>query len=883
MVRRRRLRLQPAVVPTASHSANRYPRTVPRSRLVRILLVGVAVVVVLALVLVAAAAVVVRRPLPTHAGALDLPGLTAEVTVLRDARGVPTIYAETPEDLFRAQGFVHAQDRFFEMDYRRHVTAGRLSELVGSNEDALAADVVIRTFGWREIARAEWDLIDPTTRSYLEAYADGVNAYIGGRSASALGVEYTVLGTQVDVAHPEPWDPIDSIAWLKAMAWDLRQNFDSELERAVAYVALRDVDLVEELFPRYPYDRNAPIIPADDADGEQVASRASFDLGGADLEHALESARAALEAVPRLVGGVDGVGSNSWVVSGEHTATGAPLLANDPHLALSAPGIWSQVGLHCADVGPQCPFSVSGFGFAGFPGVIIGRNASLAWGLTNLGADVTDFFIERVDREAGTYLRDGEDVPLSTRTEVIEIAGAEPVVIEVASTVHGPLISEAMDLGPLAGSPVPRGGRGAIEIALGWTALEPSRTADAVFRLATATGAQDMLAVAEAFAVPSQNIVYATAAGDIGYQAPGRIPIRARVTDGPVPSDGTWPRPGWDSRYDWQGYVAPEDLPAVQNPAEGFIVAANQAVTDAGVGPYLTSDWDYGFRSQRIRDQLTDAIADGVPIDIEHASALQNDTHNPYAEELLSALRAVPVDPFTQDAVDLLVDWDQNQDTDSAAAAYFAAVWKNLLELTFADELPEDLWPNGGSRWLEIVIGLVDDPHSTWWDDRRTANVVESRDDVLARALEAARLELTVELGKDPQSWQWGQVHVVAPQHAVLGGSGIPAPVRNLVNPQPIGVDGGGSIVNATAWDAAADSFEVTAVPSMRMVVDLADPDTATWVTVTGTSGHPASVHYTDQLGAWAAGTTFDWPFSQEAVADAAVRELVLRPVSRDS
>jgi penicillin amidase len=230
--------------------------------------------------------------------------------------------------------------------------------------------------------------------------------------------------------------------------------------------------------------------------------------------------------------------------------------------------------------------------------------------------------------------------------------------------------------------------------------------------------------------------------------------------------------------------------------------------------------------------------------------------------------------------VDLLRDWDGRQTADSPAAAYFAAVWATLLELTFQDDLPESVWPNGGSRWLQVVTNLLEDPDNPWWDDRTTVNVVESRDELLSRALETARLELTVELGKDVRDWEWGRLHTAAPQHAVLGGESLPDLVRELVNPRPLEVPGGSSIVNATAWNAASGSFAVTAGPAMRMVVDLGDLDASTWVALTGTSGHPGSVHYTDQFDAWAHGGTFAWPFSADAVREAAARELTLRPGS---
>ena len=866
----------------------------PRRRAVRLLLVVAGVLVLVLVATSVLAFVVVRRPLPQTAGTLDLPGLSAQVDVVRDDRGIPQITADTPADLFRAQGFVHAQDRFFEMDYRRHVTAGRISELVGVNADALAADTVIRTFGWRRVAEQEWDLLQPSTREYLQAYADGVNAYLATRSADTLGIEYTVLGLQVDVEQPEKWDPIDSLTWLKAMAWDLRGNYDDELDRATSFASVRDVARVDELFPTYPEGMNAPILSAAAATVTPVADAApggrsagalspgdlsAAGLGSHDLQDALTRAQDALAAVPHLLGEGEGVGSNSWVVGGAHTTSGKPILANDPHLAISAPGIWAQVGLHCRTVDAACPFDVAGFSFAGFPGVVIGHNDSLAWGMTNLGADVTDFFLERTSGEQ--YLRDGERRDLTTRTETIKVNGSDDVSVTVRSTGHGPIISGVLpDVNTARVAPLPEGSpQGVYEISLGWTALTPGRTADAVFAIDTAHSAADITAAAAQFEVPSQNIVFATTDGHIGYQAPGKIPVRASIPGGPVPSNGTWPRPGWDSRYDWQGYVATADMPAVLDPPEGFIVAANQAVTPAGSGPFLTSDWDYGYRSQRVRDVLAGTIARGAKVDGATTTALQLDDANPYATMLVPTLLGVEVETsFDRTGQDLLRGWDGRSTTDSAAAAYFASVWSNLLQLTFWDDLPDNARPDGGSRWLEVVRGMLERPNDVWWDDRTTVGVVEGRDEILSQALTSARRELTVQLGKDPADWQWGKLHTVAPLHPALGGPTVPGVIRRLVNPDPIAVPGGSSHVDATSWDASTGSFGVTKAPSMRMVVDLGDLDASTWVTLTGSSGHPASQHYSDQFGAWARGETYPWPFSAAAVEAAARDRLTLRP-----
>jgi penicillin amidase len=866
--------------------------------------------------------VAVRRPFPGHGDTITLPGLSAPVTVIRDERGVPQIYASTPDDLFRAQGYVQAQDRFFQMDFRRHVTAGRLSELVGQDDTALRADKVVRTLGWRRVAEAELAQADPSTRRYLDAYARGVNDYLRGRSPSDLAVDYAVLGLRGGQPKIEPWTPLDSVSWFKAMAWDLRGNYDDELTRARTFGTVKDVARVDQLFPDYPDDRHAPILPTQtpvtagsvagagrvqgglpgtspDAAGRAAPAKAGAkatarpparDTAGwlaalSASQGALESARQAVASVPNLMGGgKDGVGSNSWVVSGALTTTGKPLLANDPHLAPSLPGTWYQVGLHCVTVSPTCPFDVSGFSFAGVPGVIIGHTQRVAWGMTNLGPDVTDFYLEQLRGDG--YLRDGKVVPLTTRQETIQVKGAAPVTITVRSTGNGPLLSDVLEgvrtigvRAPVAkGSPARGSGYG---VALRWTALTPGHNMDAVFAVDAATDFDTFRAAVLQLDVPAQNFVYADIDGNIGYQAPGRIPQRAvGQPQDAVPADGRWPLPGWDSRFDWRPEFLPlEQLPFALNPQEGFVVAANQAVTRRGEGPAFTRDFDYGYRSQRIRNLLTADVRSGRKLQLEDMQSMQLDTYNGIAAELVPVLLKEKVnDAFTQQAVDLLRTWDFTQPADSPAAAYFNSVWATLLDLTFADEMPPGVQPNGGGRWAEVVRQLLDDPSDQWWDDRRTPGIIESRDEILRRALVNARLRLTSSLGKDPTAWQWGKLHRLRLVEQPLGGASLTKVLHPVLNRGPIEMPGGPSIVNANAYDASSGTFDVTAAPSMRMVVDLSALDRSSWVNQTGQSGHPGHANYDDQLDAWASGQTFEWPFTRAAVDRAAAQTLTLNP-----
>jgi penicillin G amidase len=850
------------------------PRVLGVRRLVRI---SLALVVLIVLALIAGTITVVtsvRRSFPEEAGALTVPGLSAPVEVQRDQWGVPQIYADTSADLFFAQGYVHAQDRFFEMDFRRHLTAGQLSEWFG--EDQIETDKFLRALGWREIAEREYEKLAPETKRFLQSYSDGVNAYLSGRSGSEISVEYTMglLGPDDQV---KPWEPADSVAWLKAMAWDLRGNLDDEISRAVASTKV-PVDRVAELYPDYPYDRNPSIVADQKAAGEGGSAARAGGLPEGSAE-ALARVRKLIDNVPSPLGeasgdGRSGLGSNSWVVSGSRTTTGKPLLANDPHLAGQIPSIWYQVGLHCRNKSDVCPYDVAGFSFSGFPGIVIGHNDRIAWGFTNLGPDVTDLYLELVDED--TYLYDGQRYPLETRREVILVKGGEPVEFDVRSTRHGPLLSDvSADYARIgkqapAGKEAPSGGL-ATAVSLRWTALDVGKTADAVFKLNAAQNWKDFRAAAKLFEVPAQNLVYADVEGHIGYQAPGRIPVRKGGT-------GEWPSPGWTSTYGWAAWVPFDKLPSAYDPPEGYVVTANNAVAGKSYQYRLADHYSYGYRAR----QITDRVSSGGKLSVESMANIQLDTRNGFAPELVPYLRRIKgLDAFTREGLATLTNWDFSQSADSAGAAYFNAVWDNLLEMTFDDELPADARPGGGDRWFEVVRRLLSDPENRWWDDVRTKDVRETRDAVLKAALQEARVDLTHALAKDPARWQWGKLHQLTLENETFGKSGI-GPLEALFNRGPYEVGGSSDAVLATGWNASVSSgpaaFAVTGLPSMRMVVDLANFDRSRWVNLTGASGHPWSDHYDDQLPLWVSGKTTAWPFSAAAVRKAAGERLVLKP-----
>ena len=834
------------------------------SRVLRRVAVG-ALVLLLALAVAVGAYVsfTVRRSFPQLSGSAELRGLGAPVTVQRDVHGVPQLWADTAEDLFRAQGYVHAQDRFWEMDFRRHVTAGRLAELFGP--DQVDTDEFVRTLGWRRVAQQEIELLDPQTLAWLQAYADGVNAWLEGRSGSELSFEHGMLAMTNRSYRVEHWRPVDSVSWLKAMAWDLRSNLDEELGRARLAETLSR-EQVEELYPPYPYGEH-PVILADGATTRPAAAETTASTVPRGSSAVLRRAARRVEALPSLLGPHGaGLGSNSWVVAGEHTRSGRPLLANDPHLGPALPSIWTQMGLHCRTVSAACPFDVAGFTFSGMPGVVIGHTADVAWGFTNLAPDVADIVLEKVDGD--TYEYEGKQVDLDVRVETIEVAGEDPRRLRIRSTRHGPLISDVSKgyrrIGE-ADSGDPDGDGYAV--AIRWTALGPGRTMDAVFAINRATGWDELRAAASLFEVPSQNIVYADTAGHIGYQAPGRVPVRTGY-------DGRWPAQGWTGDEEWAGFADFDDLPRALDPADGFVVTANNAVVPDDDPVFLTDDWDAGYRAARIRSRLEALVARGG-ITATDLMAVQRDTRNNLVPDLLPALLRTEVPRRVAPGIDLLRGWDGRQGPGSAGAAYFNAVWRHLLALTFHDELPKSQWPDGGGRWYRVVTGLLENQDSPWWDDADTPRQ-ELRDQVLSTAMQDAYDGLVDRLGGDATSWRWGDLHALPLESQTFGQSGI-APVEWLVNHGRVDVGGGESTVDATGW-SADEGYETDWVPSMRMVVELGDLDASRWVNLTGASGHAWHPNYTDQVGLWRRGRTTPWPFSRTATADAAEDSLTLRP-----
>ena len=818
---------------------------------------------------------VAQQSFPQTDGELKVAGLDSAVDVYRDNMGIPHIYASTTHDLFFTQGYVHAQDRFWQMDSWRHIGSGELSKMFGSGQ--VETDSFLRTLGWRQTAEAEWEQISPESKAILQAYTAGVNAYLKDHTDTALSLEYAVLGLLSPDYVIEEWTPIHSLTWGKAMAWDLRGNMGDEIERAVLLKTFTP-EQVAQLFPAYPADH--PVIVNNIVEGVTTAStlnveRSTFNYSSLPLD-TLARNTSLLDA--SLGPWNDGIGSNSWAVSGALTDTGMPLLANDPHLGIQMPSIWYQVDMHCLPLNEACPFEVAGFSFAGVPGVIIGHNAKIAWGFTNTGPDVMDLYIEKVNPEnPNQYEVNGEWVDFVTRTELISVVGGEAVSLIVRSTRHGPVISDTYD--PLKDSGDPKDkefeafkDRAGVDlpeqyvIALAWTALTPSTPFEAIWGFDKAQNWEEFREAARGFHVPAQNLLYADVEGNIGYQMPGDVPIRSK-------GDGTVPVPGWTDEYAWTGFIPFEEQPYSFNPAEGYIVTANNQVPPNDYPYLITQDWDYGFRADRIVSMIENAPA---KIDIAYIQKMHGDSFDANGEVFAPLLLDVDLASDLTPAVDTLKNWDFQDRADSTAAAVFNAFWRNFLQNTFNDELPERYWVDGGSRWNDVMRTMAKNPNDPFWDDKSTADVIETMDDMIKISFAEGVAELQKMYGKDMSKWIWGDMHASTFRNSTLGESGVSL-IENLFNRGPIPTGGGEAIVNATGW-SVKDGYETNWLPSMRMIVDFSNLNNSVTVHTTGQSGHAYNEHYDDMASMWANIKYYSMWWEQESVIKDSEGHLKLAP-----
>ena len=803
-----------------------------------------------------------RGSLPEIDGERFLSGIAAPVEVIRDDHGVPHIVAETEEDALFALGFVHAQDRMWQMEMNRRIGEGRLAEVLGSA--ALDTDRLLRVLGLHYRAKASLEHLRPDSRHRIAAYVRGVNAWMETRKGP-LPPEFLILGFE-----PEPWSAEDSALLPKILSLDLAREWTRDRMRMRLSKVLPP-DRIVDFYTPYRADKPRGVVPAragasfsparaSGAAAKRLPDPAAVKASGSGpfriaTAHEDRSASRALSALAPSGGHL---GSNGWAVDGTQTASGKPLLANDPHLGLTAPSVWYLAHLSWPGV------DVVGATLPGMPGVVLGHNGRVAWGFTNTGPDVQDLFVESVDPlDESRYLAPDGWRAFDVRRERIVVKDGEDVVLEVRESRHGPVLGD-MERGP--------GGRDRSDqvLSLAWTALrEADLTLQAGLGLAHAHDWESFVANVRDFHSPQQNISYADVDGNIGFIAPGLIPIRRGRPD---ERPGTVPRLGWEADHDWRGFVPFEELPRVYNPPGGTIVTANHQVVSDDYPHHLTFEWAGGYRAQRIMEKL----AERERHDVASFRALQQDRMSLFARALLPRLRGVAV-PFgagetVSRARALLDGWDGSMDPGRPEPLVFHAwIWE-FARLVSADELgshQRDAWGRKGP-----FVQRVLEERGVWCDDVDTA-VVETCDEMLARALAIAMDRLASDHGDDPDAWRWGDEHVAIAEHRPFGATPL-APLFNLTGPAP------GSIyaVNAFSFSPLEDErpFAATRGPGFRAVYDLADLDRSLFVQSTGQSGNILSPWYRSFEKGWRDGEYFTIPTMRAAYASNATGRLLLMP-----
>ena len=756
-----------------------------------------------------------RATLPKTDGTLAVPGLGAEVRIERDGRGIPTIHAASAEGAMFGLGFVHAQDRPWQLETHHRIGSGRLAEAFGP--PALETDRFLRALGVRRAAAAQWAKASPEVRSAIVAYTAGVNALLQS-DTQKRPAEFVVLGLQ-----PTPWTPEDSVAWAIMMAWDLGGNWSTELLRMRLALKM-PVARIDELLPPYP--------------GEQPLATADYAALFRGLKVDGRLGQQALLAAPPS--GIEGIGSNNWVVHGSHTTTGKPLLANDPHLKLSAPALWYFARIDAPGL------KVAGATMPGLPFVVLGQNERVAWGFTNTGPDVQDLYLERIKPDdAGQYQTPDGWAAFETADEIIKVKGAADVTMRVRTTRHGPVIS---DSGVAAGLTGPAD-KPAFALAMRWTALDAdSTTLDAGIALARVRSVDQFIAASARYQAPMQNMVVADVDGHVGMVAAGKVPLRKPEND----LKGQVPSPGWDAKYDWAGFLEPQLTPREIDPPRGWIATANQRIHAPDYPHYLTNEWAVPYRMQRI-EQL---LAAKPQHDLQSLRAIQADQLSLATMRLLPFIKqAKSSHPLAASALARLATFDGTMAADQAAPLIFWAWARHLTEGVFADDVGGPAaWRGalGGRSYRDALEGVLERNDARWCDDQSTPNVVETCAQQIDSALTKALDELQAAQGDDVAAWRWDRAHIARSEHRPF--SRVKLLARWFELRTPVGGDTytvNVSRVNLRPDPTTQELYLDEHGPSLRALYDLGDPAQSRVMHSTGQSGNLFSTQYRDFVEPW--------------------------------
>jgi penicillin amidase len=757
-----------------------------------------------------------RRPLPKVDGTVEIDGLEGPVTIRRDRWGVPHIEAARHGDLLFAQGYCHAQDRLWQMDFYRRAVAGRVAEFAGA--EGLPVDRLMRTLGIHRVALAEEEALEPELRGVLDRFCEGVNR--GAEAARARPFEMQLLRLEF-----EPWRPADILSLGKLLAFGLSTNWERELLRADMLRALGP-DLTARLDPAYPAGN--PIVTQETWGGEGLPLVEQID------------------AVRRSIGlATEASGSNNWAIAGSRSATGSPLIAGDPHLPTSMPGIWYQVDLRHGER------FMRGGSLPGMPAIYMGQNNDVCWTVTNVMADVQDLFIEKV--EGDRYLFEDEWRPLRIHREEIAVKGrSEPVELEVRATHHGPIVNEA--LGADDGEP----------LALAWQTLREPTAFMGMELLDVGSGPQLVERLAD-HTSPASNIIWADRHGSIGYKLIGRLPVRR----GGSPD---LPKPGWSGEFEWEGTVPYEELPETIDPESGFLVTANNRIVGDSYPHHITSEWLDGFRAKRIEQMIGEAELH----DLDSFESMQTDVLSlPGLEAARRLSRLSPEGQRERSALERLRSWDGRLDAETVAGTIYQAFLLRLArEVVRAAIGDRDLC----ERWLDRADnGFTAHSTSPWrwhshlmalWEEGDEELIGRPWDELVLEALAGALDDLGDRFGPDPDGWRWGRVHELKFPHPL----GDANPLLDRLLNRRVRAGGAQETVCQIAYDPN-DPYRAIWGPSWRMVADPTDPERSRWQMFAGQSGHPASPHYDDLLEGWLAGRT------QPMRGEGPWSELRLRPL----
>jgi penicillin amidase len=780
-----------------------------------------------------------KRGLPQIKGEIKNLNLKSEVKILRDKYGIPHIYAKNLSDLFYAIGFVHAQDRLWQMDLFRRISQGRLTEIFGDlkitsggreNLSLLSQDKFYRILGFKYYSEKSYKDLSSEVKFFLERYCEGINDYI--EKSNNLPLEFFLLKYK-----PEKWTPVDTLSIGRFIAWELTSNWETELLRYLTALKIGE-EKMWRLFPKI------------DSPGPYIVKNTGKNFSNSlFLKKVLELYSATKFIYPA---------SNNWVVSGKKSVSKKPILANDPHLTHMLPSIFYLIHLVCNDI------NVIGVSFPGLPFVVLGHNKDFAWGATTTNADTSDIFIEKINPEnKSQYLYKGRFKNFEKRREKIRVKNGRKFKIidfEILSTVHGPVINSVYPEF-LKDSPV---------LSICWSGFSAKVDGKIYLKFAKAKNMKDFISAVKENEIPIQNWVFADREGNIGYFPGGLIPLRKK-------GDGTYPVSGETGEYDWRGFIKKEEIPQIYNPEENYIVTANNKVIDEKKYKYIISyDYPPSYRA----DRITQLINSKEELSVSDMKKFQMDTYSKQGERIAKYFIKVcekidDKEKIYKDACNFLKNWNFSTDVNSIGATIFYKTYDFAFKNTLEDELGEELLKLyvNNTRFENIFDRLLEIKDEEFFDNIKTKKI-ETKEEIILKSFKQSVDFLSEEFGKDFKKWRWGNIHKITISHPF---SNIKI-LKPFFSAGPFETSGGRNIINVAYYTPLEKYYNVVHGAVFRMIVDMANIENSQMIIDTGQSGHFRSKHFKDQFPLWLKGETIPMFMEEEKIRENLEGELILNP-----